>query len=90
MVALSEFDSVVIAARAAKQLIAMALSNESEIIDLGKNPIAGGDPCGVDAGDDEDYMFAINEVAKIGRIEADEPDWYKMEQACTKKISIGL
>lgn len=61
--------------------------SESAIIDLGKNPIPGGEPCGVDAGDDEQYMHALSELAKIGRIEAGEPDWYQMEQDCTAVLS---
>ena len=58
----------------------MAKLDETPIIDLGKNPIAGGEPCGIDAGDDEQYMNALAEVAKIGRIELGEPDWYQIEQ----------
>ena len=58
----------------------MAKLDETPIIDLGKNPIAGREPCGIDAGDDEQYMNALAEVAKIGRIELGEPDWYQIEQ----------
>ncbi|MGB2986722.1 MAG: type VI secretion system protein TssA [Phycisphaerae bacterium] len=57
--------------------------DESGIIDLGKNPIPGAEPCGIDAADDEEYLAVGAEMSKVGRIEADEPDWYVIEQSGT-------
>lgn len=54
--------------------------DETPILDLGKNPIPGDSPCGIDAADDEQYIEALAELGKLGRIEADEPDWYLLEQ----------
>ncbi len=65
----------------------MAQLDETPILELGRTPIPGGEPCGIDAGDDEQYMFAVAEIAKIGRIEADEPDWYQVEQDCINVLS---
>ncbi|HUU83393.1 MAG TPA: type VI secretion system protein TssA [Phycisphaerae bacterium] len=58
----------------------MANLDENPIIQLGTDPIPGGEPCGADIGDDEEYMFVTAEIGKADRIEAEEPDWYAMEQ----------
>ncbi|UCE58230.1 MAG: type VI secretion system protein TssA [Phycisphaerales bacterium] len=58
----------------------MASFDENPIIELGKNPIPGGEPCGVDAADDPQYIEVTADLAGLDRIEADEPDWFKMEQ----------
>ncbi len=57
--------------------------DETPILDLGKNPIAGPQPCGADVADDEEYLAIGAEMSKVGRIEADEPDWYLIEQNAT-------
>ena len=64
----------------------MAQLDETPIIGLGKDPIPGGSPCGGDAGDDMQYINALAEIAKIGRIETDEPDWFQVEQDCTNLL----
>lgn len=60
----------------------MASFDEQQILDLGKNPIPGGDPCGTDAADDEQYIEVGAQMTGVDRIEADEPDWYVIEQNC--------
>ncbi len=57
--------------------------NEGTIIELGRNPIPGSEPCGVDVADDEEYLVVGAEMSKVDRIEADEPDWYQIEQNST-------
>ncbi len=57
--------------------------DETPILELGRNPIAGGEPCGVDAAEDEEYLAVVAEISKVDRIEADEPDWHKIEQSAT-------
>ena len=64
----------------------MANFDENPILELGTNPIPGDKPCGLDASEDEDYIFVTGEIAKLGRIEADEPDWYQIEQAGTNLL----
>ncbi|MHC4063120.1 MAG: type VI secretion system protein TssA [Planctomycetota bacterium] len=64
----------------------MANFDESPVLELGKNPIPGGEPCGTEASEDEEYIFVVGEVAKLGRIEADEPDWYQIEQTATNVL----
>ena len=58
----------------------MASFDRSRIVDLGTTPIPGGEPCGKDAGDDLQYIAVTSELAKLDRIESDDPDWYQMEQ----------
>ncbi len=58
----------------------MANLDENPILDLGKTPIPGGEPCGADVADDEQYINVLAEVAKADRIEAEEPEWYTVEQ----------
>ncbi len=58
----------------------MATFDEAPILELGKAPVPGGSACGVDPGDDEQYIAIKAELAKVDRIEADEPDWYQIEQ----------
>lgn len=60
----------------------MPTLDEAPIIDLGKNPIPGDKPCGIDAADDIAYIEVTAEMTKLGRIESDEPDWFQMEQGC--------
>jgi type VI secretion system protein VasJ len=62
----------------------MAGLDETPILELGKTPVPGPDPCGADAAEDEDYIFVTAEIAKLGRIEADEPDWWQVEQTGTR------
>ncbi len=64
----------------------MAGFDENPILELGTNPIPGADACGLDASEDEDYIFVTAEIAKIGRIEVDEPDWYEIEQAAVRLL----
>jgi type VI secretion system protein VasJ len=54
--------------------------DENPIIDLGKIPIPGSQPCGADVAEDEDYLAIGAEMSGVDRIEADEPDWYLIEQ----------
>ncbi len=61
--------------------------DDTKYIDLGKNPIPGDAPCGIDAADDEQYIEATADYAGVDRIEADEPDWYTIEQQCTNLLS---
>lgn len=65
----------------------MASFDENPIMELGKKPIPGGAPCGIDAGDNPQYIFVTAELAKLDRIEADEPDWFKIEQEATNLLS---
>lgn len=58
----------------------MAKLDEAPVIELGRQPIPGDAPCGVDAGDDEQYLQVNAELNKIDRIELGEPDWYAVEQ----------
>ncbi len=58
----------------------MANFDENPILELGANPIPGAEPCGEDVADDEGCIFVLAEVAKLDRIESDEPDWYQIEQ----------
>jgi type VI secretion system protein VasJ len=61
----------------------MATLDETPILDLGRNPIPGGDPCGVDAAEEEEYLLVGAEMSKVDRIESDEPDWYQIEGNAT-------
>ena len=54
--------------------------DEQPILDLGKNPIPGGEPCGIDAADDEQYIAVDHEMTGVDRIDSEEPDWYTIEQ----------
>ncbi|MCH7812381.1 MAG: type VI secretion system protein TssA [Planctomycetes bacterium] len=60
--------------------------DENPILELGKNPIPGAAPCGEDASEDEQYILVDAEINKLGRIEADEPDWYRIEQAAVSLL----
>lgn len=57
--------------------------DETPIIELGRTPIPGADPCGADAAEDEQYIAVMAELGKCDRIESDEPEWYQMEQDAT-------
>src|SRR5262245_33367675 len=59
----------------------MARLDENPILALGREPIAGGAPCGIEAGDEESYIAVQAELTKMDRIEAGEPDWYVMEES---------
>lgn len=59
----------------------MPVFDEAPILDLGRNPIPGANPCGVDAADDQQYIDILAQVAGVDRIEADEPEWYIIEQS---------
>ena len=61
----------------------MASLDETPIIDLGRNPVAGPQPAGADVSEDEEYIAAVAEMAKLGRIEADEPEWHIIERLGT-------
>jgi len=62
----------------------MASLDESAIIELGKAPIPGADPCGQDIADDEQCILVLAEVGKMDRIDTSEPpDWYQIEQDAT-------
>ena len=54
--------------------------DEQPILDLGKDPIPGGEPCGIDAADDEQYIAVDHEMTGVDRIDSEEPDWYTIEQ----------
>lgn len=54
--------------------------DETPIIDLGKTPVPGADPSGVDSAEDEQYIAVLAELGKCDRIESDEPEWFQMEQ----------
>ena len=58
----------------------MPLLDEAPILELGKAPIPGDRPCGVDAAEDERYIAVGAEMSKLGRIDAGEPNWYVIEQ----------
>jgi len=59
----------------------MASFDENPILELGKSPIPGDSPCGIDPADDMQYIEIMADIAKCDRIEAEEPDWFQMEQA---------
>jgi len=61
----------------------MANFDENPIVELGVGPIPGAEPCGTDATEDQEHILALGEIAKLDRIESDDPDWYAIEQACT-------
>lgn len=61
----------------------MPTLDEAPILDLGRTPIPGGAPTGVDPADDENYLLVDGEMGKMDRIDAGEPDWFQMEQAAT-------
>ena len=48
----------------------MSSLDETPIIELGQKPIPGDQPCGTDVAEDEGYLFAQSEAAKLDRIEA--------------------
>lgn len=59
----------------------MANLDEIPILDLGRNPVPGPQPCGTDAAEDEDFILIDAEINKLDRIEGGEPDWYSIENA---------
>ena len=58
----------------------MASYDEQQVLDLGKNPIPGGDPCGSDVADDEQYIEIDAQISGLDRIESEAPDWFMVEQ----------
>lgn len=58
--------------------------DENAILALGTDPIPGGSPCGTDAAEDAMYIAVTAEMPKMDRIDADEPDWFVVEQNCTQ------
>ena len=65
----------------------MPAFDETSTLELGKNPIPGGAPCGADVADDEQYIDVLAELGKLGRIESDDPDWYKLEQDASNVLA---
>ena len=65
----------------------MASYDEQQVLDLGKNPIPGGDPCGSDVADDEQYIEVDAQISGLDRIESEEPDWYMIEQSTINILS---
>jgi type VI secretion system ImpA/VasJ family protein len=59
----------------------MAGFDEATILGLGKTPIPGDAPCGVDVADDEDFLLLEAEMVKVDRIDLGDPDWYRIEDA---------
>lgn len=59
----------------------MPAFDEAPILELGRSPIPGANPCGVDAADDQQYIDILAQVAGVDRIEADEPEWYVIEES---------
>lgn len=57
--------------------------DEVPILELGKTPIPGGNPCGTDVADDEQYIEVGAQMVGVDRIEAAEPDWFAVEQNAT-------
>lgn len=65
----------------------MASYDEQQVLDLGTNPIPGGDPCGSDVADDEQYIEVNAQISGLDRIESEEPDWYMIEQSTINILS---
>ncbi|MBI4716419.1 MAG: type VI secretion system protein TssA [Planctomycetes bacterium] len=65
----------------------MPAFDEAPVIELGKRPISGSAPCGVDAGDDPQYINVQAELSKMDRIESEPPDWYVVEQDATALLT---
>ncbi len=64
----------------------MASFDEATVIELGKTPIAGAEPGGTDAADDEAYIAVGAQMANLDRIGAEEPDWFQVEQNCIELL----
>ena len=64
----------------------MAQIDENAILELGKSPIPGPQPCGADVADDTDYIFVDVEIAKLDRIESDDPDWHSIVRSATNLL----
>ncbi len=66
----------------------MATLDETPILELGRQPIAGGEPTGADLADDSDYIAVLAELQKLDRIEATAPpDWHTVEPTCLHLLS---
>lgn len=65
----------------------MASYDEQQVLDLGKNPIPGGDPCGRDIADDEQYIEIDAQISGLDRIESEAPDWFTVEQGAINILS---
>jgi type VI secretion system protein VasJ len=59
----------------------MAAFDETPILELGKGPIPGANPCGSDASEHPDNLLVQAEIGKLDRIEAGPPEWPAVEQA---------
>ena len=69
-----------------RAIVHMTKLDENAIIDLGKTPVPGSQPCGREVEDDPDYIFVEVEIAKIDRIESDDPDWYSIVRSATNLL----
>lgn len=66
----------------------MANLDENPILELGRQPVPGTNPCGAEVPEDEGYIFIQAEVMKLDRIEADgPPDWHGIERAATTLLT---
>lgn len=61
----------------------MPTVDENAILELGKKPIDGSAPTGTSVAEDELYITVLAELGKMDRIEAGNPEWFKIEQNCT-------
>ena len=66
----------------------MPTVDEGAILDLGKTPIAGAAPTGVDAADDPDYILVNAEMTKADRVDTGPPEWHEMERAATDVLRL--
>ncbi|MEP0841081.1 MAG: type VI secretion system protein TssA [Phycisphaerae bacterium] len=60
--------------------------DEQPILDLGRLPVPGTAPAGVDAADDPDYILVNEEMSKADRIDTGPPDWRGIEAAATNLL----
>ncbi len=61
----------------------MPAFDETPILALGTEPIAGGPRGGTDAADDEQYIAVMAELSKLSRIGEEEPAWHTVELSGT-------
>lgn len=60
--------------------------DEAPILELGKLPIPGAAPAGVDAADDPDYILVNDEMSKADRIDTGPPEWREIESAAANLL----
>jgi type VI secretion system protein VasJ len=65
----------------------MASLDEKALIELGQAPIPGDRPIGIDASDDLQHILVVAEAAKLGRVDAGQPDWAQVEDAAREILS---